>query len=214
MPWIATALFVAAALLALRLAIGGGAFAQSVGWPTPPPGPSFPVPSAEQVQAEVTGTVARPGSEVALIRPAWPGHVPLIPPIASTRVAFVEGAGSGPPLTVQVDSGTFEGLVQLRVSPVEPDTFPALGATVLWAFELEAFDEQGRRLNEDPKRPLKLTVPTALFTTADIDGLQLLFALVEGDRHTPIVTSFDPAAQLITSRLLRLGTVALVHDSR
>ena len=66
--WLAAGVLFAGVLVVLRLMIGGGVFAQQIGWPTPPPGRAFSVPSEEQIRAPITVSVERPGSEVEIIR--------------------------------------------------------------------------------------------------------------------------------------------------
>ena len=85
---------------------------------------------------------------------------------------------------------------------------------VLWAFELEAFDAAARPVRGALQRPLKLTIPGGAFTAAGIDGRDLLIAMVDDDHLTPIVTAFRTGDQSLTVRLLKLGTVALIDDSR
>ena len=86
--WLAAALLTLAALVTFRLVVVGDAYAQSgAGWPTPPPGPAFALPAPDAIQANVRVPATGPGGELALVRPGWPGVIPLIPPIPSSDAA-------------------------------------------------------------------------------------------------------------------------------
>ena len=211
-PWLVLGALGALVLLTLRLALGGGVLAQDLGWPTPPPGPGFPVPSAAQIGEVVTTSVDRPGSEVAVVEPGWPGPVPLIPPIPFTALTFDEGAGDGPPVHLEVDAGTFSQTVQLRITPAERDSLPSAAGRILWAFDIEAFDAAGRAISAALQRPIKLSISAAGFTAAGIDGSRLLFGLAVGGQLTPIATSLTLVDQQLIVRLVSLGTVVLIED--
>lgn len=208
--WLAAALLTLAALVTFRLVVVGDAYAQSgAGWPTPPPGPAFALPAPDAIQANVRVPATGPGGELALVRPGWPGVIPLIPPIPSSDVTFTTGTG-GPAVTLRIDAGTYAEGVQLRATPASP---PAglKGGTALLAFDLEAFDLDARPLTSLPQRPIRLQVSAEAFTAAGIAGELLLFALVEGDGVRWLVTAFDASRQLLTTRLASLGTIVLVN---
>ncbi len=214
LSWIVAVVLMAAALVVLRLAIGGGAHAQVVGWPTPPPGPPFVPPSAESVEAPITGAVDPQDGEVRIVRPSWPGATPIIPPVPAERVTFGGEATGGPPVTFRIDAGTFNEVVQLRVTPATAAGALKPGTSVIWAFELEAFDRSGKRLETPFQRPVKLTAPAASFMASGIKGDEVVFAMLDGDRSGPIVTTFGAASQLLIVRLVSAGTVALLAVGR
>ncbi len=210
--WLGAALLALAALVAFRLVVIGDVFAQTgVGWPTPPPGPAFALPPQDAVLADVRTPATGPDGELALVRPDWPGVIPLIPPVPSTDVVFAAGTG-GPAVTLRIDAGTYAEGVQLRATPALP---PAglRGGTALFAFDLEAFDLDARPLASLPQRPIRLQVSAEAFTAAGIRGERLLFAIVEGDGVRWLVTGFDASRQLLTTRLTSLGTIVLVNDT-
>ena len=208
--WLAAALLAAAALATLRLAVIGDVHAQeTVGWPTPPPGSAFAPPSQETVLANVRVPATSPDGELALVRPNWPGPVPLIPPVPSTDVTFTTGTG-GPRVTLRIDAGTYAEGVQLRATPADPPAgLP--GGTALWAFDLEGFDLDARPLALVPQRPMRLQVSAEPYTAAGFPGEHLLFATLEGERLRWLVTGFDASQQLLTTRLVSLGTIVLVN---
>ena len=211
--WLGAVLLALAALAGLRLTVGGNVHAQSViGWPTPPPGLAFAPPAQESVQANVRVPATRPGSQTVFVRPSWPGPIPLIPPIPSTQITFAEATG-GPPVNIRIDAGTFAEGVQLRLTPVEPPTLEQARGVALWAFELEAFDLDAKEVRERPQRPIKLQVSTAPFIAAGVQGTHLEFAILDGARLQWLVTEFNEAKQLLTTRLVGLGTVLLLNDA-
>ena len=209
--WLGAALLTLAALIAFRLVVIGDAYAQSgAAWPTPPPGPAFALPSQDAVRANVRVPATGPDGELALVRPDWPGVIPLIPPIPSTDVVFTAGTG-GPAVTLRIDAGTYAEGVQLRATPAAPPA--GLQGTALFAFDLEAFDLDARPLTSLPQRPIRLQVSAEAFTAAGIRGEHLLFAVVEGDGVRWLVTAFDASRQLLTTRLASLGTIVLINDA-
>lgn len=209
--WLGAALLMLAALVTFRLVVIGDAYAQSgTAWPTPPPGPAFALPSQDAVQANVRVPATNPDGELALVRPDWPGVIPLIPPVPSTSITFTAGTG-GPAVTLRIDAGTYAEGIQLRATPAAPPA--GLQGTALFAFDLEAFDLDARPLTSLPQRPIRLQVSAEPFTTAGIAGERLLFAMVEGDGVRWLVTAFDASRQLLTTRLASLGTIVLVNDS-
>ncbi|MCH8849354.1 MAG: hypothetical protein IIC89_00850 [Chloroflexi bacterium] len=210
--WLGAALLTLAALITFRLVVIGDAYAQSgAAWPTPPPGPAFALPPQDAVRANVRVPATGPGGELALVRPDWPGVIPLIPPIPSTDVVFTAGTG-GPAVTLRIDAGTYAEGVQLRATPAAPPTGLG-GGTALFAFDLEAFDLDARPLASLPQRPIRLQVSAEAFTAVGIQGKHLLFAMVEGDGVRWLVTGFDASRQLLTTRLASLGTIVLVNDT-
>ena len=211
--WLGAALLTMAALVAFRLVVIGDVQAQAgAAWPTPPPGPAFALPAQDAVLANVRVPATGPEGELALVRPDWPGVIPLIPPVPSTNVVFTAGTG-GPAVTLRIDAGTYAEGVQLRATPASPPTGLG-GGTALFAFDLEAFDLDARPLASLPQRPIRLQVSAEAFTAAGIRGEHLLFAIVEGDGVRWLVTSFDAPRQLLTTRLIGLGTIVLVNDAR
>jgi len=209
--WLGAALLTLAALIAFRLVVIGDAYAQSgAAWPTPPPGPAFALPPQDAVRANVRVPATGPDGELALVRPDWPGVIPLIPPIPSTDVVFTAGTG-GPAVTLRIDAGTYAEGVQLRATPAAPPA--GLQGTALFAFDLEAFDLDARPLTSLPQRPIRLQVSAEAFTAAGIRGEHLLFAVVEGDGVRWLVTAFDASRQLLTTRLASLGTIVLINDA-
>ena len=209
--WLGAALLALALLVALRLVVIGDVHAQiAIGWPTPPPGPRFVPPSSEAVAADARVPVALQGGEVVLVRPSWPGTIPLVPPIPSTAVRFTRGTG-GPPLDLRIDAGTYAEGIQLRVTPRDPPA--TTDGTALWAFDLAAFDLDARLIAEPPQRPIRLQIPTGAFTAAGLEGKHLLFATLVDEELRWIVTEFDAARQVLTTRLAQLGTVVLVNDT-
>jgi hypothetical protein len=210
LPWIAAVALIASSLFALRIMVGGDIFAQNVGWPTPPPGPQFRPPAAEQVEAPITSVVRPLDGEVQVVRPSWPGATPLIPPIPSVSLTFSGAATDGPPVTLRVDAGTFDEVVQLRVTPASTESAIVSNGRALWVFKLEAFDRSGNRLDAAIQRPLKLTAPGGSFVAAGIPGQQAIFAMLDDERITPIVTAFGTENELLTARLVKVGTVVLL----
>ena len=97
------------------------------------------------------------------------------------------------------------------MSPRDPPT--AADRTALWAFGLAAFDLDARPIADPPQRPIRLQVPAGAFTAAGLDGKHLLFAMLVDGELRWIVTEFDAAAQVLTTRLAHLGTVVLVNDA-
>ena len=210
--WLGAALLTLAALITFRLVVIGDAYAQSgAAWPTPPPGPAFALPPQDAIRANVRVPATGPGGELALVRPDWPGVIPLIPPIPSTDVVFTAGTG-GPAVTLRIDAGTYAEGVQLRATPASPPTGLG-GGTALFAFDLEAFDLDARPLASLPQRPIRLQVSAEAFMAVGIQGKHLLFAMVEGDGVRWLVTGFDASRQLLTTRLASLGTIVLVNDT-
>ena len=210
--WLGAALFTLAALVTFRLVVIGDVLAQTgPAWPTPPPGPAFALPPQDAVLADVRVPVPRQGGDVALVRPDWPGTIPLIPPVPSSDVVFTTGTG-GPAVTLRIDAGTYAEGVQLRATPAAPPTGLG-GGTALFAFDLEAFDLDARPLTLPPQRPIRLQVSAAAFTGAGIQGERLLFAVLEGDGVRWLVTGFDASRQTLTTRLASLGTIILVNDT-
>ena len=209
--WLGAALLALAALGTLRLAVIGDAHAQTgAAWPTPPPGPAFAPPPQDAVLANVRVPATSPGSELALVRPDWPGTIPLIPPVPSSEVTFTTGTG-GPAVTLRIDAGTYAEGIQLRATPASP-TAGIQGGTALFAFDLEAFDLDAQPLALPPQRPIRLRVSAEAFTAAGLRGDRLLFAVLEGERLRWLVTGFDASRQLLTTRLSSLGTIVLVND--
>ena len=210
--WLGAALLGLAALGTLRLAVIGDVQAQTaVAWPTPPPGPAFAPPLQDAVLANVRVPATSLGGELALVRPDWPGTIPLIPPVPSTDVTFTTGAGVFP-VTLRIDAGTYAEGVQLRATPASPPAGLGRG-TALFAFDLEAFDLDAQPLKLFPQRPIRLRVSAEPFTAANIRGEHLLFAIVEDDGLRWLVTELDASQQLLTTRLTSLGTIILVNDA-
>ena len=209
--WLGALLLALAALGTLRLAVIGDVHAQAADWPTPPPGPAFALPPQDAVLANVRVPATGPGGELALVRPDWPGTIPLIPPVPSSEVTFTTGTG-GPAVTLRIDAGTYAEGVQLRATPARPPAGLG-GGTALFAFDLEAFDLDARPLAALPQRPIRLRVSAEAFTGAGIRGEHLLFAVMEGDGPRWLVTEFDASRQLLTTRLASLGTIILVDDT-
>ncbi|MCH8847581.1 MAG: hypothetical protein J4N31_01085 [Chloroflexi bacterium] len=208
--WLGAALLALAALVAFRLVVIGDVLAQSgPAWPTPPPGPAFALPSQDAVRANVRVPASGPDGELVLVRPDWPGVIPLIPPVPSTDVTFTTGTG-GPAVTLRIDAGTYAEGVQLRATPASPPAGLG-GGTALLAFDLEAFDLDARPLRSLPQRPIRLQLSAEAFTAAGIRGEYLLFAMAEGDGVRWLVTAFDASRQLLTTRLASLGTIVLVN---
>jgi hypothetical protein len=195
------------AIIGLRFFFGGGVAAQQIGWPTPPPGAQFPVPSAEQQAAQVQVDVSREGSEVALVQPSWPGSLPLIPPIPSTNLKFDLG---GPTLSLRVDAGTFNELVQLRVTPRSlADVLP--GVQGLIAFEIEAFDAEGDEVRAPLGRPLGVIVSIG----AGSEGLlgDLVVGMVDDDDELRLnATAYKINLGALSTRIATLGTVVIVTN--
>ena len=175
-PIVVIAAIAIAAMVVLRIVVGGGISAQQLGWPTPPPGPAFDIPSEQQLAQTVQSDVALAGSQVEVIPPSWPGPLPLVPPVSGTRALFDLG---GPQLEAFVDAGTFRELVQLRMTPVDAPLALA-DANVLIAFRLEAFDAVGNEISAPLQRPITITVRLGPFIESATSG-NLLFALVDDD---------------------------------
>ena len=210
--WLGAVLLMLAALVTFRLVVIGDAYAQSgTAWPTPPPGPAFALPPQDAVRANVRVPATNPDGELALVRPDWPGIIPLIPPVPSSTITFTAGTG-GPAVTLRIDAGTYAEGVQLRATPAGPPAGLG-GGTALLSFDLEAFDLDARPLASLPQRPIRLQVSAVAFTGAGIRGEHLLFAVVDGDGLRWLVTAFDASRQLLTTRLASLGTIVLVNDS-
>lgn len=191
----------------------GTALAQEVGWPTPPAGPPFSIPSEQAMQAQITDSVASPGAVVHVVPASWPGPLPLIPPIQTTELLFTDSSWSALPLTLWVDVGTFAEIVQVRVTPVETSELPDIDARLLFGFQIEFFDARGRRLSTAPQRPIRVDVPAAAVTAAGADGKRLLFWLQADDRPIPVSTSFNTISEILTTRLISPGILVLADES-
>jgi hypothetical protein len=205
-----SALLLLPLLLALRLATGGSVSAQGPDWPTPPPGPAFPIPSEQALGATVSTTVASPGGQVMVVPVSWPGSLPLIPPLPSTNVTFDDPSTGS--FTLRIDAGTFAETVQLKFAPAEPAVLPRTGS-VLAAFELTAFDVAGSSLPGTLSRPIRLSMQTGPWSAAGVDPMGVLGALVEGEQIRLIATEFDLNDQRITLRLVALGTVFIIAET-
>ena len=201
---------IVAGFVAVRVLFGPGIFAQTTAWPTPPPGPEFPVPSAADTNAAVVNSVAGAGSEVKVIAAAWPGSLPLVPPIPSTKLTFDETESLQ--ITLEVDAGTFGTAVQLRLTPVETGLLPDLGGVSLEAFTLEAFDMGGEPMTRPLQRPIKLEISVALLIAAGVEPRDLLFAIAADDNPQLIATTFRTGDLTVEARLAKLGTIYLVQD--
>jgi len=208
--WAALALLLVPVLLALRLAMGGSAYAQSPDWPTPPPGPSFPVPSEVALQAQVTSPVSGSDAQVAVVHVSWPGSLPLTPPVPSSDVSFND-ARTGP-VALRIDAGTFPETVQLKFRPATPAVLPGLGH-VLAAFELTAFDVAGSLLDGALSRPVKVSMPTGPWAATGVDPVRILGAVADRDTLRLIATEFTLHEERITFRLTSLGTVMLIAET-
>lgn len=199
--------------MGLFLTLLGSALAQEVGWPTPPAGLQFPIPSEQSIQAPITESVNAPGAVVQVIQPSWPGQLPLIPPIAMTRLVFADDAWSALPLTLWVDAGTFAEVVQVRVTPVDSSTAQAVFGQLLQGFQIEFFDAQGRRLSAPPQRPIRVDVPAAALTASGVDGTRLLFWMQTEAGSNAMLTAFNTNTQIVTARLISSGMLILTDDS-
>lgn len=190
----------------------GVAKAQHVGWPTPPPGEQFAIPSQAQVDRPVATSVERAGSQVAIVRPSWPGPLPIIPPVPADRISFTEADLDGPPPVLRIDAGTYPEVVQVRVSPASVGGIEAGRSQPLWAFAIEVFDADGRTYPSAPRRPLVLTLPVGAFEVAGVDPTYLSLASLEGRDLTPIVSTYRSSEGTITARLVMPATVVLLRD--
>jgi hypothetical protein len=199
--------------LALVALFFGSALAQEVGWPTPPAGPGFSVPSEQVVEAPITESVDAPGSVVKIIRPSWPGPLPLIPPIPTTELLFTDASWSTLPLTLWVDAGTFGEVVQVRVTPVEGTELPAIGARLLLGFEIEFFDTRGNRFGGALQRPIRVNVPVAALRAAGVGGERLLFWIQTETGIARILTAFNTDSETLTTRLISPGVLVLADES-
>jgi hypothetical protein len=208
--WAALALLLAAVLLTLRLAMGGSAYAQSPDWPTPPPGPPFPVPSEVALLAQVTSPVSGNDAQVAVVQVSWPGSLPLIPPVPSNDVSFND-ASIGP-VALRIDAGTFPETVQLMFRPATPAVLPRSGH-VLAAFELTAFDVAGSPLDGALSRPIRVSMPTGPWAAIGVDPLRILGAVADRDTLRLIATEFTLHEESITFRLTALGTVMIIAET-
>jgi hypothetical protein len=201
-------------LVLIRAMLPGGVFAQQVGWPTPPPGPQFPLPSEQQLQATVSRSVEADGAIVLTVAPSWPGPVPLIPPIPSTPLVFNDAAWNSLPLTVEVDAGTFSRLVQVRVTQVETGDLPPVPGQVQLAWRIEVFDADGDRWSAPVQRPLYVSIPVAALVGGGIQGDHLLFWLAtDGDAPVPQVTELDSAGLTVSTRLVSVGVLVLADET-
>lgn len=211
--WVTLGLAAAVALVLIRLVLPGGVLAQEVGWPTPPPGPGFPVPSDTAVQATVRNSVEESGAVVFTVSPSWPGPVPLIPPIPSSALVFNDASWDSLPLTVAVDAGTFDQLVQIRVSEVSGEDVPVVPGRVQLAWRIEVFNQNADRWSRPPQRPLSVSITVAALVASGIDGARLLFWLEANDELVPQLTSFDTRTLVLTTRLISPGLLVLTDDS-
>ncbi len=203
----------AAVTLALTGLMVGTAFAQDVGWPTPPAGPPFSIPSEQAMQAQITDSVESPGAVVHVVPASWPGPLPLIPPIQTTELLFMDSSWSALPLTLWVDAGTFAEVVQVRVAPVETSELPDIDALLLFGFQIEFFDARGKRLSAAPQRPIRVDVPAAAVTASGVDGKSLLFWLQADSEPIPLLTSFNTISEILTARLISPGILVLADES-
>ena len=186
--------------------------AQQQGWPTPPPGPQYPVPSQAQVDRLITKSVEVPGSEVAVIRPAWPGPLPVIPPVPSEIVHFADADLQGPPMTLRVDAGTFPDVVQVRVRGSEVNAVDASPSQALWAVEIGVFDADGALYRTPPQRPMEISFPVGAFAGAGIDPSYLSLVILDERKLMPIVSTYRASVATLTARLVAPGTIVLLRD--
>lgn len=191
----------------------GTALAQEVGWPTPPAGPPFSIPSEQAMEAPITDSVETPGAVVHVVPPSWPGPLPLIPPIQTAELLFADGSWSTLPLTLWIDAGTFAEVVQVRVTPVETNELPDIDARLLFGFRIEFFDARGRRLSSAPQRPIRVDVPAVAVTESGVDGKSLLFWLRVDGGLNPLLTSLNTTSETLTTRLISPGVLVLADES-
>jgi hypothetical protein len=195
--------------IAIRLLIGPGIFAQTAAWPTSPPGPEFPVPSAQQADTSIASSVAQVGSEVEFIPAAWPGPLPLVPPIPSARITFDETKIL--PVTLEIDAGTFGTAVQLRLTPVAAALLPGLDGLPLQAFNLEAFGMTGEPMTQPPQRSIKLEMQVSSLIGVGVSIQDLLFVVSTPAGIQWVATSARTSNQTVHTRLAHLGTIYLVQ---
>jgi hypothetical protein len=210
--WVAVGLAACVALVLVRAVLPGGALAQQVGWPTPPPGPEFSLPSDAVQKATVRRSVAVEGSVVLTVAPSWPGPVPLIPPIQSSSLVFNDPNWDSLSLTVGVDAGTFDQLVQIRVAPVASSALPAVPGRPQLAWHIEVFDLDSKPWAKPVQRPLQISVPVAALVASGMEGKRLLFWLQDDGIPVPQVTSFDSVDLTLTTRLVSPGMLVMTHE--
>lgn len=150
--------------------------ASDLGWPTPPPGPQFTVPSAAQSEISPIKDTSGQGSYSEVIQASWPGGLPLIPPIPSKLITLEDGL-LGSSVRLRIDAGSFRQTVQLRMSPDvisagEPGTY------LLDGFDLEAFGVDGDPIFALPQRPIVVTVPVYAATELGVNVNDLLLGLI------------------------------------
>ena len=210
--WVTVGLAACVVLVVVRAVLPGGAVAQQVGWPTPPPGPEFLLPSKAVQKATVRRSVEIEGSVVLTVAPSWPGPVPLIPPIESLSLVFNDPNWESLPLTVGVDAGTYDQLVQIRVAPVASSALPAAPGRPQLAWNIEVFDIDGKPWEKPVQRPLQISVPIAALVASGTEGKRLLFWLQNDGISVPQVTSFDSVDLALTTRLVSPGILVMTDE--
>jgi hypothetical protein len=118
------------------------------------------------------------------------------------------------PLTISVDAGTFDQLVQVRVAPVDASLLPDVPGRVQLAWRIEVFDLDGKDWTRPVQRPLVVSVPVAALVASGIEGKRLLYWLDSGDGTAiPQVTSFNLSDQTLIARLVSPGVLVLTDES-
>ena len=204
---------VVVALVVFRLTLFENVVAQQTGWPTPPPGPVFPVPSDSQINATIGTSVESPGSAVQIVRPSWPGQLPLIPPVPSNILRFSDPSWDAVPLTLRVEAGTFSEVVQIRVRAVDPGSFAEQVRAPLLAYEIEVLDASGRTWDARWERPVKVSTPVAALVLAVGLSEGLLYYTVVDDVVTPLVSALNLDQFDLTARLLGPGVLVIADPS-
>lgn len=190
-----------------------GVLAQE-GWPKPPRGPEFAVPTEETVNTPIEKSTERAGSQVRIVRPSWPGPLPVIPPLPSSALLFTDGSWDVLPLTLIVEAGTFDQVVQVRVTPINTAEIAVAFGTALLAYHIEVFDAEGNEWLGTIRRPIRASVPGAVLVAAGYPAGQLVFTLIDHNTTVPQVTSFNENDASLSTRLITTGVLVLENWAR
>ena len=112
-----------------------------------------------------------------------------------------------------VDAGTFDRVVQIRVTPAEHAELQAVPGQVLLAYLIEVFDAEGDAWSREPQRPIAASVDAGALVTAGLDGGRLLFSLIVDDAVVGHATEFRERELKIVTRIVVPGVLVLADET-
>lgn len=186
-------------------------------WPTPPPYLAVPHPiTVPSDQVKRVEAPAIPGATVWLLQPFPRGIIPRVPPLPSTRLTTQE-ADPAQRVIVRLEWESLPATTQLLYQPLSPSQAPAppAGYRIRRAFDLRAYDAQGRPFTPALRRPWVLQVPLDGLGTPLPDPRRLLLARYREDagRWQLLVTAYHTDSRLLETRILDLGRYAVLEES-